>query len=233
MVYIYYHIYAIEGAEEIVKEQIDLIQKHFTFEYILNVGLSVSTNKETNEEYNIENILKILPVKPREIKTNGQEFMTLYMIKNDSNIFKDSDFIFTLHTKGITSTQMYTEQRNNIISWRNVMQYFNIERIDYVFQILNNTNHNTYGILYVSYLYNDIPHRFYAGNFWWGKGSYIKTLRMDGIREEDRMDAEVRVIQSGDNWKPFSPYNKNVYSHYTLYFDPNEYRNLDLKYSFI
>jgi hypothetical protein len=233
MVYIYYHIYAIEGVEEIVKEQIDLIQKYFKFEYILNIGLSVSTNKETNEEYNIENILKIIPVKPRQIKVNAQEFITLYMMKDDSNIFKDSDFIFTLHTKGITSTQLYPHLKQNIISWRNVMHYFNIERVDYVFDILKNTKHNTYGILYVSYLYDNIPHRFYAGNFWWGKGSYIKTLTMENINEEDRMDAEIRVIQSGHNWKPFSPYNKNVQLHYSLYFDPNEYRNLHLKYSFI
>jgi hypothetical protein len=233
MVYVYYHIYATEGVEELVTEQLALIQKHFTFEYKLNIGVSVSIDTITNEQYNIEPLLNILPVKPRKCKVNGQEFMTMYMIKEDATIFEDDDFIFTLHTKGITSSKLYPHQRENIISWRKIMEYFNIERVDYAFHILNNTNHNTYGCLYVSYLYNDFPHRFYAGNFWWGKGSYIKTLRMDGIKEEDRMDAEVRVIQSGDNWKPFSPYNKNVYSHYTLYFDPNEYRNLHLKYSFI
>jgi hypothetical protein len=233
MVHVYYHIYAINNVEEIVEEQINLIKKYFNFDYILNIGVSISVNQDTSEEYDIKNLLKILPVSPRIIKVNGQEFMTLYMMRDDSKIFKDTDFIFTLHTKGVTSTKLYPQQRENIISWRNIMQYFNIEKVDYVFDILNNTNYNTYGILYVSYLYNDIPHKFYAGNFWWGKGSYIKTLKMEGIREEDRMDAEVRVIQSGDNWKPFSPYNKNVYSHYTLYFDPNEYRKIHLKYSFI
>jgi hypothetical protein len=228
MVHIYYHIYATDGTLELVKEQIGLIQKYFTFNYILNIGLSIS-----NEDYDIKPILDILPVKPREVKVNAQEFMTLYMMKNDFKIFNDDDFIFALHTKGITSTQLYPNLKENIISWRNVMHYFNIERVDYVFDILKNTKHNTYGILYVSYLYYDFPHKFYAGNFFWGKGSYIKTLRMDGIKEQDRMEAEVKVIQSGDNWKPFSPYNKNVNSHYTLYFDPNEYRKIHLKYSFL
>lgn len=228
MVYVYYHIYAIDGVVELIKQQIKLIQTYFTFEYKLNVGISLSTN-----DYDISEILSVLPVVPRYVGPNAQEFRTLELIKKDSHIFEDSDLIFAFHTKGITSTKLYPHQRENIISWRKVMEYFNIEKVDYVFHILNNTNHNTYGCLYVSYLYNDIPHRFYAGNFWWGKGSYIKTLKMDDIREEDRMDAEVRVIQSGDNWKPFSPYNKNVQSHYTLYFDPMEYRNIHLKYSFI
>lgn len=228
MVYVYYHIYAVDGVIELVSEQLELLNKHFTFEYELNVGISLST-----EDYDISNLLSILPTNPRYTAFKAQEVRTLDLIKKDSNKFKDDDFIFTFHTKGITSTQIYSHQRDNIISWRKVMEYFNIERVDYVFHILNNTIHNTYGCLYVSYLFNDIPHKFYAGNFWWGKGSYIKTLRMEGIKEEDRMDAEVRVIQSGDNWKPFSPYNKNVQSHYTLYFDPNEYKKIDLKYSFI
>jgi hypothetical protein len=31
MVHIYYHIYAIDGVEEIIDEQLSLIEKHFDF----------------------------------------------------------------------------------------------------------------------------------------------------------------------------------------------------------
>ncbi len=44
MVHIYYHIYAIEGVEEIIDEQLFLIEKHFDFPYILNVGISIAEN---------------------------------------------------------------------------------------------------------------------------------------------------------------------------------------------
>lgn len=231
MVHIYYHIYAIDGVEELIKEQLGLIEKYFLFEYKLNIGLSISVTNGV--EYDISNVLKLLPVEPRITEIMGQEFMTLYMMRDDAKNLDDTDLIFHLHTKGVTSIKKLPNLKDNIVSWRNVMHYFNIERVDYVFYILNNTIHNTYGCLYVQFLMFNIPHKFYAGNFFWGKASYIKTLTMENINENDRMDAEMRVIHSGKNWKPFSPYNKNVHSHYDLYFDPNEYRKLHLKYSWI
>lgn len=235
MVHIYYHIYAIDGVVELIKEQMGLIQRHFKFEYKLNVGISLST-----VDYDISEILNVLPITPREIGKNRHEFITLNLIKKDKEIFLDDDYIFYFHTKGITSQialnwpERYVEEmKKNVPTWRKVMEYFNIEKIDYVFYILENTNHNTYGILYVSFIDEGILNRFYAGNYWWAKGAYIKTLRMENIDESYRMDAERKVISSGLNWKPFSPYNKNVKSHYELYFNPDEYRNLDLKHSFI
>ena len=42
MVHIYYHIYAIDGVESIVDEQLTLIKKHFEFPYNLNVGISIA-----------------------------------------------------------------------------------------------------------------------------------------------------------------------------------------------
>lgn len=235
MVYLYYHIYAFEGVDEIISEQLELINKNFDFEFELNVGISLS-----RADYDISTILELLPISPRITKSNGYEFVTLNLIKDDQNKFKDDDLVFYFHTKGITSQsalnqplELVDDLRKNVPSWRKVMQYYNIEKIDYVFYILRNTNYNTYGILYVSFLDEGKLNRFYAGNFWWSTGEYIKTLKMENIDETYRMDAETKVIASGLNWKPFSPYNKNVKSHDRLYFDPEEYRNLHLKYSFI
>ena len=42
MVHIYYHIYAIEGVESIIDEQLDLMHKHFDFPFKLNVGISIA-----------------------------------------------------------------------------------------------------------------------------------------------------------------------------------------------
>ena len=54
MVHIYYHIYAIEGVEPIINEQLSLIEKHFDFPYTLNIGISIADdNKSTSEILNI------------------------------------------------------------------------------------------------------------------------------------------------------------------------------------
>lgn len=235
MVYVYYHIYATDDVDKLIIEQLELIQKHFNFQYELNIGISLSSY-----DFDISKILKLLPVEPRRVEINNYEFTTLELIKIDNHKFNDDDFIFYFHTKGVTSqlglnwsVEVVSELKKNIPTWRKVMEYFNIEKVDYVFYVLKNTTYNTYGILYVSFYDEGVLNKYYAGNFWWGKGSYIKTLKMDNINKNLRMDAESKVIHSGDNWKPFSPYDKNVKSHYTLYFEPNEYRNLHLKYSFI
>ena len=44
MIHIYYHIYAIDGVENIINEQINLIKSNFKFEYILNIGVSVASD---------------------------------------------------------------------------------------------------------------------------------------------------------------------------------------------
>ena len=47
MVYVYYHIYATEGVDSIIDEQISLIEKHFNFPYILNVGISIGNENQS------------------------------------------------------------------------------------------------------------------------------------------------------------------------------------------
>ena len=47
MVHIYYHIYVSEDVEEIIDEQISLIQTHFNFPYILNVGIAIGDNNKS------------------------------------------------------------------------------------------------------------------------------------------------------------------------------------------
>ena len=85
MVHIYYHIYAIEGVEEIIDEQLSLIEKHFDFPYILNVGISIAEN-------NISTTSILEKIKPnlRDIRSKGNEWTTLDLIRTDAEKFGDS-----------------------------------------------------------------------------------------------------------------------------------------------
>jgi hypothetical protein len=210
MVHIYYHIYAIDGVESIIDEQLNLIKKHFDFPYILNVGISIAT-----ENQSISNILKMVD-NVRDVRTKGNEFTTIDLIEEDKEKFGDSDYILYIHTKG--ASKQNNELYSNIKSWRNIMNYFNIEKYKNVFKIFEKSDYNTFGIL----LGNAGKWKLYSGNFWWAKALYLKTIKTDGL-SKNRFNAEINYIQNGIDWKPYSPYNREGENHYSILFKREEY----------
>jgi hypothetical protein len=208
MVHIYYHIYAIDGVESIIDEQLSLIKKHFDFPYILNVGISIAEDN-TSIDYIINKFEKI-----RDVRSRGNEFVTLDLIEKDKEKFGDSDYILYIHTKGASKQNL-----ENVVSWRHLMNYFNIEKYKNIFKIFEKTSYNTYGVLLTD-VGNFKLH--YSGNFWWSKASYLKTIKMDGVKK-NRFNAEIDYIQNGMDWKPYSPYNSEVTNHYPILFKREEY----------
>ena len=207
MVHIYYHIYAIDGVEFIIDEQLSLIKKHFDFPYILNVGISIAEDN-TSIDYIINKFEKI-----RDVRCKGNEFVTLDLIEKDKEKFGDSDYILYIHTKGASKQNL-----ENVVSWRHLMNYFNIEKYKNIFKIFEKTDYNTYGVL----LGKSGKWKLYSGNFWWAKASYLKTIKMEGVRK-NRFNAEVDYIQNGVDWKPYSSYNREGENHYSILFKREEY----------
>jgi hypothetical protein len=207
MVHIYYHIYAIDGVESIIDEQLSLIENNFDFPYILNVGISIAQNNTSTT-----NILEKIKSKLRDVRNNGDEWTTLDLIRKDVEKFGDSDYILYIHTKG--SSKQNNDKYQNIIIWRHIMNYFNIEKVKNVFKLFEKTEFNTYGVLLRGY--------FYSGNFWWAKGSYLKTINLE-TKRLNRFAAEMEFIQSGNDWKPYSPYNNESNDDYGTYFKKEDY----------
>jgi hypothetical protein len=207
MVHIYYHIYAIDGVESIIDEQLNLIKKHFDFPYILNVGISIADDN-TSIDYIINKFEKI-----RDVRSKGNEFVTLDLIEKDKEKFGDSDYILYIHSKGASKQNL-----ENVVSWRHLMNYFNIEKVKNIFKIFEKTDYNTYGVL----LGSAGKWKLYSGNFWWVKSSYVKTIKMDGVKK-NRFNAEVDYIQNGVDWKPYSSYNREGENHYSILFKREEY----------
>ena len=207
MVHVYYHIYAIDGVEQIIDEQLSLIKNYFDFPYILNVGISIAQNNISTAS-----ILEKVKSNLRDIRSNGNEWTTLDLIRKDSEKFGDSDYILYIHTKG--ASKQNDDKYQNIISWRHLMNYFNIEKVKNVFKLFQKTEFNTYGVILKGY--------FYSGNFWWAKGSYLKTINLEGIKL-NRFAAETNYIQCGKDWKPYSAYNHQNDNDYQTYFKREEY----------
>jgi hypothetical protein len=211
MIHVYYHIYAIDGVEEIIEEQLSLIKKHFDFPYTLNVGISIA-----KENQSTSNILKMIN-NIRDVRAMGNEFVTLDLIEKDIEKFGDSDYILYIHTKG--ASKQNDVNFKNIISWRHLMNYFNIEKAKDVFKLFERTDFNTYGVLFGQ----SASWKLYSGNFWWAKSDYVKTIKFDSIKKSNRYQAEWNFISTGDNWKPYSPYNVEEKNHYKIYFKRESY----------
>lgn len=213
MVRIYYHIYAIDGVESIISEQLGLINKFFDFPYLINIGICLA-----NQNTSISKILDVLDKsKIRDVRSNGNEFVTLDLIENDKKIFGDTDYILYFHTKG--ASKQNDPLYSNIKTWRDMMNYFNIEKVKNVFRIFEKSDYNTYGVLY-----SDLGNwRLYSGNFWWMTGNYAKTINLDGVKKQSRFYAETEFISMGKDWKPYSPYNRTGENHYHIKFNREEY----------
>ena len=203
MIRIYYHIYAIDGVESIVEEQLSLMETYFNFKHIINIGICLS-----EENISIDSINKLInkynksnQIVVCDIKNECNEFVTLDLIETHKSTFDDNDLIFYLHTKG-ASKQKSDEYEENVI-WRNRMHDVNIKNHNYVFDLFNGTDFNTYGLLL-----ENVNNLIYSGNFWWTKGKYIKTINIEDV-EKNRWNAESRYIQNGTNWNPHSEYVKN------------------------
>ena len=210
MVHIYYHIYAIEGVDAIVREQLELIKVNFDFPYKLNVGISIA-----NDNTSLINILSLFNISDlKDVRARANEFVTLDLIEKDKEKFGDSDYILYLHTKGASK-----QNSENVITWRHLMNYFNVEKCKNVFKIFEKTSYNTYGVL----LGTAGKWKLYSGNFWWAKASYLKTIEMDGVKR-NRFNAEVDYIQNGIDWKPYSSYNREGENHYLINFNETNYR---------
>jgi hypothetical protein len=220
MIRIYYHIYAIEGVEFIINEQLSLIQKYINQPHSLTVGISISENNNS-----VDNIIKLIYDYDSKIiigdtKLMGNEFVTLNLIERDKPSFDDTDFILYLHTKGASKQNDLTY--SECIRWRNEMHLYNIQYIKNVFEVFNGDLYNTYGVLLETV--NECKNVIYSGNFWWMTGRYAKTIDINGV-EKNRWNAELQYIQTGINWKPFSYFIKDEK-------DLREKNNINTRFSF-
>lgn len=217
MVHVYYHIYAIDGVEDIITEQLNLIKKHFDFPYTLNVGISIANEHENKS---ISKILSLIDKSClKDVRTKGNEFVTLDLIENDRKKFGESDYILYIHTKG--ASRLKNDNYKLMEAWRHYMNFYNIEKVNNVFKCFQKSGYNTFGCNFVE-IENQNAKKHYSGNFWWAKSEYIKTLDLSDVNKTNRGNAELKYIQMGKDWKPYCAHyaNKNLYQHLL---EKNEY----------
>lgn len=191
---IFYHTCQLPGWQNLFKEQIDYLESSGLLDAaeFVNIGI----NGDVIPEFNRKNVAyKINERQDRE------EYETLNWLKIFAEENPDYKILY-FHMKGLTRLD-----RNNIVLWRKMMEYYCIGKWKEAVDLLNN-----YDIVGTNWVENTYVGRYphFSGNFWWANSNYIKTLDHSYLEKEDMFfDNQNRI------WKEFwigTGKDKKVYS---------------------
>ena len=117
--------------------------------------------------------------------------------------------VLYLHSKGVTKPNSH-----NIQDWKNLMEYFLIEKFQSCLDSLQDND-----ICGVNYLAGR-PH--YSGNFWWATSSHIKKLKKLETEKVDRLYCEYWLFDISEKIKRKELYNSGT-DHYKNSYPRNIY----------
>jgi hypothetical protein len=156
---IFYHICAIGDYEQVVKEQINLIISSGLINIIDKLYYGI-----LGEVENIDHIIQHSKIE----KLYHNKDIRLYEIPTINKLYEFSltndAYVLYIHSKGVTN-KLYNGI-NGQYYWRQLMNYYNIEKYNICINLLK--KYNTCGI--------NLNNANYSGNFWWATTDYLKTL---------------------------------------------------------
>jgi hypothetical protein len=172
-IHIFIHICMIQNWEEIFNDQIKYIKTSGLYDKVEKIHLGILGN--IDKSYFNDEKFDILFIDER---LDLYELNTINYIKNICYHIDYEIYILYIHTKGVRKAG----NEEVIKSWRNMMEYFLIEKFEECINYLN--IYDTLGCNAVNKYCTDFEkisinknHAFhYSGNFWWSKKSYIDKL---------------------------------------------------------
>jgi len=183
MIYGFYHVCLANNWTALVKEQIQLIMDSGLYEKTDKIFVScVGMGRKILQNMlppKFQIALYNPDIRPAEVP----------LVRYIHELSKKEDFLcWYIHTKGVISGQ----GNWNVVLWRKVMEHFIIFKHQQCIDTISSPKCDVCGIL----IYDAwaTPMRvtgkgghFCAGNFWWSKSSYLRTLKsvfLNGSRWE-------------------------------------------------
>ena len=220
---IFSHNYVAHNWLDIVKEQLELLVESGLYEKSSSVFYCCYAEDEF-DFYKFYNLVKKYDIKQKiniiSHSCNDNEKQTLLLMQQICKNHPEA-YLLYYHTKGVTTKHRNDIiQERNVLSWRKLMEYFNIENWQKCIDKLS-TGCDICGVLYGYWFSNHHEGNYFAGNFWWTNSNYFNKL--PSIENSDnRMGCESLITSLPHVWHSFYSYSGDLYNHY---FDPEEYRN--------
>ena len=123
-----------------------------------------------------------------DTKTDVYEYPTLKKLEKFC-LHNNHSFVWYAHSKAAS------HEHNEMAPWRDVMNYFVLDKWHHCYDLLSTTNYTTCGAILT---YDSVRVKgwdiYYAGNMWWAKCSHVNRLtRLERIDQTDRFLAEIYV----------------------------------------
>jgi hypothetical protein len=171
-----YHIAMMGSWHRIVDEQSDRLIKSGLLARTERVFIGVVGGEMKPSDLRPELATKAVISCHPDLKR--YEFHTLKMLRDhaEGREFK----AWYMHTKGAS------RKDEGVKKWRNLMEYFVIDKFEHCIQKLSlcdgcGTNLRT-------------EKRYFAGNFWWSKSSYLSRLpKIESLNQTNRFEAELWI----------------------------------------
>ena len=226
---VFMHVCNLNDGIDIFEKQLKKIEESSIYDEIKKIYIFFLG--EYNDEIKENNKIEIIHL---EKDVTFYEFLSINKLKeivdNDDNNYK----ILYLHNKGVNKSG----NSKVVQSWREMMEYFLIEKGLYCYKNLN--YFDTIGCNIINKCDNEISkinnnHAYhYSGNFWWSKSSYIKNLKKLEIsydsndRKNSRFQCENWILSNLDNKNIGIIYqdNTNIHPYHRYIF--NNYKNKEL-----
>lgn len=192
-IYGVYHVFCVNAWKALVREQLDAVQKAGLMAKTDKLYISCIYNKG-GERKELEQIVASYTV-PFEIisalpmDNNLFEFPALEFVHG---LAKTEDFYaYYFHTKGVSYTKEravdYPTHKLDKLNrcskaWRKMMEHFIFAKHQAALNVLK--QYDAYGCKYDDPVVPPYHYKYYAGNFWWSKASYLRTL--PNITAEER-----------------------------------------------
>lgn len=207
MIILYYHICELGNWKEIIKEQLDLIEKSEIPYHEIRIGFLG----------NVENIKPYLSDKIKLVYTSENikeyEIPTINKLIDYCKETQENNHILYIHSKGAMS---------NANNWRRLMNNWLIENWKMNIDCLKD-GYDTCGILKMK--------DHYRGNFWWVNSHFVKYHKRKINYYKNRLAAEFWLLRNKTTnhkclYRPKELTLKILYSK-----EYNEYNNCDRQYN--
>ena len=216
-IHIFYHCYLVNNCISVIGEQMRLLKKTGLAKEACTINISLIGTREycefvrTTYFHSLGDNVNVF----FESDFNMYEYPAIKKLWDMSNtVLSPSDLVFYFHTKGVT--QPYNQAVGH---WRDLLNYFNIERYQDAIDSLNNAAYNTYGVNWHK--------NHYSGNFWWTYAGHIQNLTepvfSDTLEARQQLEYWVSGYPNMNPYlKPYCAFESGV-NHYTDLFPRERY----------
>lgn len=196
-IYGVYHVFCTEGWETLVPLQIGRLKKSGLAAQTKTLFIScIYRQKEDIEK--MKTMLEGISYEIVACTADARQFEYPALDAVHKKAQEEDCLIYYFHTKGVSyhgpqkADRHWLYFKKKVEAWREVMEYFDIDKWAAAANVLS-SGYDTYGCL--RYPPKPAVFTMYAGNFWWAKASYLRTLRpLTPEERKDRMLAETWIF---------------------------------------